>query len=154
MTAPENSAEAQVIFSAGKAAGLGCGLSFIVSPLVTLVQITLIFGAWSICDIGVNNSANSLVLLLIWAPVLLVFNTAVLPLALWLSTRMINILSAPWRKYRAIPIVLVSTFTLFISIVGFASILWAAMAYAIPGTDYPTQCVNNTPRWWPSIFPV
>lgn len=103
------------------------------APATALLTAALLARAWNACDIGVNGSANSTFLLVLFIPVL----TIVL-LTVWLSA-----------------VALLGRRPLLTAAVGGALVLttsWCAVSLFLG--DATAYCPDGVPPWWPGAGPA
>ncbi|MEU1466740.1 hypothetical protein ABZ434_00710 [Streptomyces sp. NPDC005761] len=103
------------------------------APATALLTAALLGRAWNACDAGVNSSANSTFLLVLFVPVL----TIVL-LAVWLSA-----------------VALLGRRPLVAAAAGAALVLtasWGAVSLFLGDATY--YCPDGVPPWWPDALPA
>lgn len=107
-----------------------------VSGILTAAGSVLLIGAmWSSCDVGVNSSANSMVLIFL------------LPVV-WLLTAVV------WTVVHGAVGRFGRTAATICAVAANLWLLWFVTS-AVGGMDYPSpSCPDGIPAWWPVYVPV
>lgn len=109
-----------------------------VSALAALATVMMLGRIWNTCDVGVNNSANSIALLLLYLPG--VFTVAAVTTGL-----------AYTGVRRLSGSTMLASFSVVIAAV---AVGWVTL-WLFHGDEYPSPiCDNNIPPWWPSWIPL
>lgn len=106
--------------------------------VMSLGTCWLIANIWSSCDVGVNGSANSGFLVIVY-----------LPLAFVVFSVAAGVTHSVMAKWTNATVALGSAFAVEIAI-GWTVIAWIGIV-----DDYPAPfCPGNIPSWWPDFIPV
>jgi hypothetical protein len=108
----------------------------------SLGEAVLALRSWADCDVGINAAANSLTMMHLGLPLLLICNAVVAAVALWATGRASR--SSPRRRLwiRVTP-------ALALAVVAY--LVWAIV---ITDASYPDPiCPGNVPPWAPSWVP-
>jgi hypothetical protein len=117
---------------------IGPAVCAAVSAMAALATVMLLGRIWNSCDVGVNNSANSIALLSLYLP------------GVFIVAALVTVLA-----YAAVRRAGGSTSLACLSAVVVAvAVGWVAVSL-FHGADYPSPiCDNNVPVWWPSWIPL
>jgi hypothetical protein len=114
----------------------GCLLGALLGVPTTLIAIVAMGHIWSSCDVGVNNSANALALMMV-APVIW-FAAAVA----WAV-----VYGVIGRFHRRAAMVVAAAVNVWF--------LWFLIAHFGADATYPDPiCPGNVPPWWPGFIPI